>query len=96
MMNFVYGSWLVLSVIGEAVTADKIIEQGNTLGNMASASTWALVALVSVIGLIKLYRDKSKDEEDLKNIIKETTIAITKNTETLDKLNDSVSRCPKK
>jgi hypothetical protein len=96
MSAFVYGSWLALSVVGEVSTVDQITTQGANLGNLSSAGIWALVALVSVIGLVYVYRQKSKDDEELKVIIKDTTQAITKNSEVLEKLNNTVSNCPKR
>jgi hypothetical protein len=96
MSIFVYGSWLALSVVGEISTVDQITSQGANLGNLSSAGIWALVALVSVIGLVYVYRQKSKDDEELKIIIKDTTAAITKNSEVLEKLDNNISNCPKR
>jgi hypothetical protein len=96
MSVFVYGSWLALSVVGEVSTVDQITTQGANLGNLSSAGIWALVALVSVIGLVYVYRQKSKDDEELKVIIKDTTAAITKNSEVLEKLDNNISNCPKR
>jgi len=96
MSIFVYGSWLALSVVGEVSTVDQITTQGANLGNLSSAGIWALVALVSVIGLVYVYRQKSKDDEELKVIIKDTTAAITKNSEVLEKLDNNISNCPKR
>jgi hypothetical protein len=96
MSVFVYGSWLALSVVGEVSTVDQITTQGANLGNLSSAGIWALVALISVIGLVYVYRQKSKDDEELKVIIKDTTAAITKNSEVLEKLDNNISNCPKR
>jgi hypothetical protein len=96
MSVFVYGSWLALSVVGEVSTVDQITTQGANLGNLSSAGIWALVTLISVIGLVYVYRQKSKDDEELKVIIKDTTAAITKNSEVLEKLDNNISNCPKR
>jgi hypothetical protein len=95
-MITIYSGWLIIATIAETATVDNIITQGATLGNLSGACIWALVALVSVIGLIKLYRDKQRDDQDLKGIIKETTVAIVKNTETLEKLSEKIDSCPNK
>ena len=87
---------IAAAVVGEAGTVQEITQQGQNLGNLSQAAVWATVALVAVIGLVRLYWDKKSDEEDLKTIIKDTTQAITKNTDVLERLNQSVSSCPKK
>lgn len=89
-------SWLSLATVGVTDTINNIAQQGVSLGNIAPAAIWAIVALVSVIGLVKLYVDKAKDDIELKAIIKDTTQAITNNTATLEKLNESIDRCPRK
>lgn len=94
MMSYIYTGWLFVATIAEAATVDEITKQGATLGNLSGAAIWALVSLVSVIGLIKLYRDKQRDDQDLKTIIKDTTVAIIQNTETLEKLSDKIEKCP--
>ena len=96
MHNIILGSIIAAASVGEATAINTVIEKGTTLGTLAPAAIWAVVALVAVIGLVKLYWDKRNDEQDLKQIIKETTIAITKNTEVLDRLNDSVVNCTKR
>lgn len=96
MMTWVYSGWLGLAAVGETVTVDSIAQQGATLGGLSAAAIWAAVALVSIVGLIKLYKDKQKDEQELKSIIGQTTQAITKNTEVLDKLSDKIDQCPKR
>jgi hypothetical protein len=92
----VLGSIAAVAGSAEANTVNEIVKQGADLGNLSAAAIWALVALISVIGLVKLYMDKSKDDSELKTIIKDTTQAITKNTEVLEKLSDNVGQCPKK
>jgi len=96
MMTYVYISWLVLATVGEASTITDIAKGGANLGTLAPAAIWALVALVSVVGLIYVYKAKEKDDEDLKTIIKDTTAAIAVNSATLEKLNRSIESCPKK
>ena len=82
--------------VGEAATVQEITQQGVQLANLSQAAVWATVALVAVIGLIKLYWDKRNDEQDLKSIIKDTTAAIQRNSDTLDKLSTKIDSCPKK
>lgn len=96
MMTYVFGSWLVLATVGEAATITDIAKEGQSLGNLSSAAIWALVALVSIVGLIYVYKQKEKDDDALKTIIKDTTIAINNNTNTLERLNRSIETCPKK
>lgn len=96
MSLYIYGAWLATAAVGEAGTVTEIMSQGASLSNLAPAAIWATVALISVIGLVRLYWDKKKDDEDLKTIIKDTTAAISTNTATLEKLNQSIQSCPKK
>ena len=96
MMTYIFGSWLVLATVGESATIRDIAQEGANLGTLAPAAIWAFVALVSVVGLIYIYKEKEKDDEALKTIIKDTTIAINNNTNTLDRLNRSIESCPKK
>jgi len=95
-MTYVYASWLVLAAVGESATIRDIAQEGANLGTLAPAAIWALVALVSVVGLIYVYKAKEKDDEALKTIIKDTTAAINTNTNTLEKLNRVIESCPKK
>jgi len=98
-MYFIYGSWLGLATIGQVVSVENIAKQGASLSTLAPAAVWACVALISVIGLVKLYLDNKKDQEDLKLLVKSqsdqmqvlvksTTEAITKSHETSEKTND--------
>ena len=96
MMMTIYSGWLIIATVAETATVDEIIKQGGTLGNLSGAAIWALVALISIVGLIRLYRDKQRDDEDLKLIIRQSTEAITRNTETLEKLSDKIEKCPNK
>lgn len=96
MMKLVYSSWLLLSVIGQVESVDNLAKQGTTLANLSNTAIWAIVSLISIVGLIYVYKQKSKDEQELKVIIRETAINIQKNTDTLQKLNDNIDKCPKR
>ena len=97
-MQWIYTGWLIASMVG--ISTNDLSQVGaysssaQILSALAPSAVWALVALISVVGLIKLYRDKSKDDEQLKTIIAETTRAVTQNTVVLDKLSDKIDRCP--
>jgi len=96
MPGWIYCSWLALATVGEGVTVQQAAQGAGLLSTLSASGIWALVALVSVVGLVKLYKDKANDDEQLKVIIKDTTAAIERNTQTLDRLNDSVTNCPKR
>lgn len=97
-MQSIYAGWLILSTIGMATNdysnVGPYVSAAQNMAGIAPAAVWALVALISVIGLAKLYVDKSKDEADLKTIIASSVDAIAKNTTVLDKLSDKIDRCP--
>jgi hypothetical protein len=95
-MVFVYTGWLSIASVAEAASIENVIDTGTRLGNLTPAITWAIVALISMLGLIKIYYDKGRDEQQLKDIIKETTSAIVKNTETLERLNNNIDKCPQR
>jgi len=92
-MHMIFGSWLVAAIAGEGIAINETIKQGVSLGTLAPAAIWALVALISVVGLVKLYWDNKKDQEDLKTIIKETSTQISKNSEVLESLAGKIDKC---
>ena len=96
MHNIIMTTILATAAVGETGAVSDIIAQGQNLGNMSAAAILGVVSLTAVIGLIFLYKDKSKDDAELKTIIASSTAAITKNSELLDKLNITVSSCNKK
>ena len=95
MNALIFGSYLFAAVAQAGLSIEEVAEKGKTLGNLAPAAIWAVVALISLLGLIKLYIDKGKEGNELKLLIRETTAAITKNTEVLEELSDSVAHCTK-
>lgn len=96
MQLYVMGSILAAAAAGEIGAVSSIVDQGVTLSNMSSAAVLGVVAVASVTGLIWLYKDKNKDQEDLKVIIKESSTAIAKNSEVLERLSEKITECQKK
>ena len=90
------GCILAAAVAGEASTVEAITKQGVDLGNLSAAAIWATISLVTVLALVRLYFDQKKGQEDLKNIIKDSSACIQKNSDTLDKLASKIDSCPKK
>jgi len=83
----VYATNEVSGELGTAITTAQ------KLSLLTPASIWALVSLLSFVGLIKLYNDGKKDEGELKQLIKETSSILQKNSDALDRLHDRIDKC---
>ena len=96
MMHYIYGSWLGLAVVGETAIAGGIVNTGTSIGNLGAAGILGVVCVACIYALVKVYKDKTADEQDLKSIIASSTKAISDNTNTLEKLNDNIDKCSKR
>ena len=96
MSMYVLGPILVAAAVETGSAVNGIITEGSNLGNMGAAAIWATVALVSIIGLVRLYWDQKTDKETLQSIIKDSSTCIQKNSDCLDKLSSRIDACQKK
>lgn len=93
MYNVLSGFFLVMSVLGEAGIATDVVNTGSSLANLSAAGILGVVALASVLALVKVYSQK---QADTKETILLLTNTISKNTECLTALKDAVATCTKR
>jgi len=93
---------LLLAVVGEAAVAADILKTGSELGNMTAAGILGVVCIVCVIALCRLYRDKSKETDAIRQIAEKSVEAITKANERtgeqiklLESMHNDISLCRK-
>ena len=95
-MHAIIGTIMATAATAETGVASGIIDTGSAIGNMSAAGILGVVCLACIYALVKVYKDKTADEADLKTIIASSTQAITKNSEVLDALKDQIGNCTKK
>jgi len=98
-----------LSTVGAAVTVQaenadpsSLLHAAKTIGGFSSSEILGMVSIVSVTGLILLYRDSRKDNKELRELIKENTQAQQKTADALEhqvgilvETKDAILKCKK-
>jgi len=72
---------LMVAVVAEAGLAAEIIDTGSKLGNLTAASVLGVVCVACVWAMVKLYKDKAKETESVKEVASKAVEAITKQNE---------------
>jgi len=96
MMTYVYTGIMSMSIAGETGLASGVLDTGSSLANLGAAGILGAVCVACIYALVYVYKDKTRDEQDLKTIIASSTKAISDNTNTLEKLNSNIDKCSKR
>ena len=79
---------------------NELIGAGNNLGHLGSLGIMGVVCVACIIGLVRLYKDKSKDQDRLVTMIEGSTKASTEsaeaikaNTGVMVEIKDAIIRC---
>jgi len=93
---------LVVSGVGLVVMAqiDEVLKVGNGLGHLGSLGIMGVVCVACIIGLVRLYKDKSKDQDRVITMIEGSTRASTEsaeaikaNTNVMVEIKDAIIKC---
>lgn len=76
---------VITSTVGLAMLAQMPdpIDAGKTLGGFSTAEVLGVVAVLSIVAMVMLYRDSRKDNKKLQDIIEANTAASQKNADAI-------------
>jgi hypothetical protein len=101
-LNSVSQVGVVTSTVGLAVLAQMPdpVETGKALGGFTTAEVLGVVAVLSIVAMVMLYRDSRKDNAKLQKIIEENTAASQRNADTISQnvgilveVKDAIIKC---